>query len=94
MTKITKTTLALDIINDEDKIVNAILEMFDSSRCYGDEVYDVLDRLKEDYIYGISIFIKDIEYIKSILKKVCKKIPTVRDSNSWGIKPLVEFKKS
>ena len=84
MIKITKTTLALDVIKEENEIVNSILSMFDSSRCDGDDVYNVIDSLGE-YIYGISIFIKDREYIESILKKVCSKIPTVRDPMLGGI---------
>lgn len=81
MKTITDSTLALDIIRGEDEIVYEILGMFDSSRCYN---YDVFENLKE-YVYGISIFIKDLEYIRSILKKVCDRIPEVRDDNLLGL---------
>lgn len=84
MIKITKTTLALDIIKEDNEIVSSILNLFDSSRCDGDDVYTVIDNLGE-YVYGISIFIKDREYIKSILEKVCDKIPTVRDPEMNGL---------
>ena len=81
MKTITDSTLALDLIRGEYEIVYEILEMFDSNRCYN---YDVFENLKE-YVYGISIFIKDLEYIKSILKKVCDRIPEVRDDNLPGL---------
>ena len=82
MKTITDSTLALDLIRSEYEIVDEILGMFDSSRCDND--YDVFENLKE-YVYGISIFIKDFEYIKSILKKVCDRIPEVRDDNLPGL---------
>lgn len=78
MKTITKSTLALEIIKDDNEIVDEILGMFDSSRC--NDIYDTLRDLGE-YIYGISIFIKDLEYIKSILERVCDRIPSVRDDS-------------
>ena len=85
MKTITDSTLALDLIRSEYEIVDEILGMFDSSRCDND--YEVFENLKE-YVYGISIFIKDLEYIKSILKKVCDRIPEVRDDSLGGLNSI------
>lgn len=74
-----------EIIRDEDEIVDNILELFRSDCCYGtDETYGLFESLK-DYIFGISMFIKDTEYIKSILEKVCLRIPSVRNDSLPGL---------